>query len=86
MTSKLSLPLMAKCRRANHEHPADAPTVDEFGEDQASLDRFPKSHIVGDEERDARHRHRLEQRHELVVLRLDRRVEGRTETGRGTVG
>ena len=48
----------------------------QLGEDQASLDRLAKAHVIGQEQADARHAQCLEQRHKLEVVDLHSTMEG----------
>ena len=42
-------PLVAKRRRGQDEHAADAPPEQQFGEDQAGLDGLAEADVVGDQ-------------------------------------
>jgi len=53
----------------------DPPPEQEFSEDQARLDGLAQADIVSKQQADPRHTQRLEQRHELKVVNLDRTME-----------
>ena len=69
-------PLPAQRRRREDQDALDAAAEQQFGEDQPRLDGLAEPDVVGDEEADARHAQRLEQRHELVALDAHPAVEG----------
>ncbi|OPZ41969.1 MAG: hypothetical protein BWY94_02264 [Actinobacteria bacterium ADurb.BinA094] len=71
----LVAPLQAQRGRREDQHPPYASADQELAQNQSRLDGLAQSHVVGEQQVDARHAQRLEQRHELVVLDLDRPME-----------
>ena len=57
-------------------NPADATAEQQLGEDEPGPDGLAEPHVVGDQEADARHAERLQERDELEVLHADAAVEG----------
>ena len=72
---QLVAPLPAQRGGCEHQDTADAATEQQLGEDQPRFDGLAEPDVVGDQQTDARHAERLQQRHELVVLRAHGAVE-----------
>ena len=72
---QLVAPLPAQRGGGEHQDAADASPEQQLGEDQPRFDGLAEPDVVGDQQADARHPERLEQRHELVVLRAHCAVE-----------
>ena len=75
LVAEFVAPLVAKRRRGEDEDAPYAPSEQQLGEDQSRLDGLAQTDVVGDQQAHARHRERLEQRDELVVLDTDTTVE-----------
>lgn len=69
-------PLGPQGGRAEDQDAADPAAEDQLGQDETRLDRLAEPHIVGDQERDARHPQGAQERDELEVFHLERPVEG----------
>ena len=72
----LLLPLRPERGRRQNQHALDAPAQQQLGENQAGFHRLAEADIVGDQQIDARHAQRLQQRDELEVFNLYGAVEG----------
>ncbi len=67
----LAAPFVAQRRRAQDEHAARAMSQEHFLDDESRFDRFAETDVVGDQQVDARHVERANDRVELVVFERD---------------
>ena len=79
LVAHLLAPLDLQAGRADDEDPAGSVAEDQFLGDQAGLDGLAETDVVGDQQVDARHLERPDERVELVVLDVDAAAERRLE-------
>ena len=68
--TQFALPLFAEHRRAEHEQPTEIESRARFGPEQARFDRLPESNLVGDQDAAADRVHELDDRLELVGIKI----------------
>lgn len=68
-------PLVSQRRRADDQDASDAPPNQEFRKDEARFDGLAEADVVSKQQRHSWHLQRLQERHQLEVINLDRAVK-----------